>query len=67
MRRQASLGDIDFITGDYLAANNAEAHRAGNHPGYEAAAWDGLKDTIDLIAEKGIRVVINGGALIRMG
>ncbi|KAJ6007262.1 hypothetical protein N7540_011238 [Penicillium herquei] len=67
MRRQASLGDVDFITGDYLAevnlANNAEAYRAGNHSGYEASAWDGLKDTMDLIAERGIRVVINGGAL----
>jgi hypothetical protein len=87
MRRQASLGDVDFITGDYLAgmnilklfdfikgsgscmcsevnlATNAEAHRSGHHPGYEVTAWDGLRDTIDLIAEKGIRVVINGGAL----
>ncbi|KAJ0422751.1 hypothetical protein BJY00DRAFT_322325 [Aspergillus carlsbadensis] len=67
MYRQASLGDVDFITGDYLAevnlANNAEAWRAGKHPGYEETAWEGLQQTIDIIAEKGIKVVINGGAL----
>ncbi|KAB8258588.1 hypothetical protein BDV32DRAFT_139489 [Aspergillus pseudonomiae] len=67
MYRQATLGDVDFITGDYLAevnlANNAEAWRAGKHPGYEETAWQGLQQTIDVVAEKGIRVVINGGAL----
>ncbi|KAE8375272.1 hypothetical protein BDV26DRAFT_299846 [Aspergillus bertholletiae] len=67
MYRQATLGDVDFITGDYLAevnlANNAEAWRAGKHPGYEETAWQGLQQTIEVIAEKGIRVVINGGAL----
>ncbi|RAQ45625.1 hypothetical protein AFGD_005772 [Aspergillus flavus] len=67
MYHQATLGDVDFITGDYLAevnlAKNAEAWRAGKHPGYEETAWQGLQQTIDVIAEKGIRVVINGGAL----
>ncbi|KAJ5663566.1 hypothetical protein N7507_004297 [Penicillium longicatenatum] len=67
MYRQATLGDVDFITGDYLAevnlANNALAWRNGKHPGYEETAWEGLRQTIDIIAEKGIRVVINGGAL----
>ncbi|KAL4910150.1 hypothetical protein BDW74DRAFT_186330 [Aspergillus multicolor] len=67
MYRQATLGDVDFITGDYLAevnlANNAEAWRAGKHPGYEETAWEGIQQTIDVIAEKGIKVVINGGAL----
>ncbi|KAL4918183.1 hypothetical protein BDW62DRAFT_217692 [Aspergillus aurantiobrunneus] len=67
MYRQATLGDVDFITGDYLAevnlANNAEAWRAGAHPGYEETAWEGIQQTIDVIAEKGIKVVINGGAL----
>ncbi|KAE8368015.1 hypothetical protein BDV27DRAFT_142272 [Aspergillus caelatus] len=67
MYRQATLGDVDFITGDYLAevnlAKNAEAWRAGKHSGYEETAWQGLQQTIDVIAEKGIRVVINGGAL----
>ncbi|RDW90443.1 acyclic terpene utilization AtuA family protein [Aspergillus mulundensis] len=67
MYRQATLGDVDFITGDYLAevnlANNADAWRAGKHPGYEETAWEGIQQTIDVIAEKGIKVVINGGAL----
>ncbi|KAL4985401.1 hypothetical protein BDW68DRAFT_145096 [Aspergillus falconensis] len=67
MYRQATLGDVDFITGDYLAevnlANNAEAWRAGKHPGYEETAWEGIQQTINIIAEKGIKVVINGGAL----
>ncbi|KAL5355591.1 hypothetical protein BJX96DRAFT_184202 [Aspergillus floccosus] len=44
-------------------ANNAEAWRAGKHPGYEETAWAGLEQTIDVIAQKGIKVVINGGAL----
>ncbi|KAL4894863.1 DUF1446 domain-containing protein [Aspergillus ambiguus] len=67
MYRQATLGDVDFITGDYLAevnmANNAEAWRAGKHPGYEPTAWEGIQQTISVIARKGIRLIINGGAL----
>ncbi|KAI9933925.1 hypothetical protein MW887_004997 [Aspergillus wentii] len=67
MYRQATLGDVDFITGDYLAevnmANNAEAYRAGKHPGYEETAWEGLQQTIEVISQKRIKVIINGGAL----
>ncbi|KAH8433392.1 acyclic terpene utilization AtuA family protein [Aspergillus melleus] len=44
-------------------ANNAQAWRAGQHPGYEETAWAGIQQTIDVIAQKGIKVVINGGAL----
>lgn len=66
MRYQAELGDVDFITGDYLAevniAENAQAHAAGTHPGWEQTAWDGIEQTIDLLAEKKIKVIINGGA-----
>jgi hypothetical protein len=66
MRYQAELGDVDFITGDYLAevniAENAQAHAAGTHPGWEQTAWDGIEQTLDLLAEKRIKVVINGGA-----
>lgn len=66
MRLQASLGDVDFITGDYLAevniAENAEAMAAGNHPGWEQTAWDGIEQTIDLLQEKRIKVIVNGGA-----
>lgn len=63
---QAELGDVDFITGDYLAevniAENAQAHAAGTHPGWEQTAWDGIEQTIDLLAKKRIKVVVNGGA-----
>ncbi|KAF9870900.1 hypothetical protein CkaCkLH20_11572 [Colletotrichum karsti] len=67
MLKQATLGDVDFITGDYLAevnmANNAEAYAEGKHAGYEETAWNGLQQTIDVIAQKRIKVCINGGAL----
>ncbi|KAM3553463.1 hypothetical protein MY1884_006661 [Beauveria asiatica] len=67
MYKQASLGDVDFITGDYLAevniANNAESYRKGQHPGYEETAWEGLQQSIDVIAERQIKIAINGGAL----
>ena len=43
--------------------NDAEAYAAGNHPGWIPTAWDGLRLSIDLVAEKRIKVVINGGAL----
>jgi hypothetical protein len=66
MRYQAELGDVDFITGDYLAevniAENAQAHAAGTHPGWEQTAWDGIEQTIDILNEKRIKVIINGGA-----
>ncbi|KAJ5144624.1 DUF1446 domain-containing protein [Penicillium atrosanguineum] len=70
MYRQATLGDVDFITGDYLAevnlANNAQAWRNGKHPGYEPTAWDGLRQTIDVIAQKGIRVVSEKNLKLRV-
>ncbi|KAK3080927.1 hypothetical protein LTS18_011855, partial [Coniosporium uncinatum] len=66
MLRQATQGDVDFITGDYLAevniAENAEAMAAGKHPGYEMTAWEGFEMTIDVLAEKRIKVIVNGGA-----
>jgi hypothetical protein len=84
MLKQATGGDIDFITGDYLAgklyhkgnhginilivkemnlAENALAYKAGQHPGYVESAWAGLQESLDVIAERGIKVVINGGCL----
>jgi hypothetical protein len=66
MRYQAEFGDVDFITGDYLAevniAENAQAHAAGHHPGWEQTCWDGLEQTIEILAKKRIKVVVNGGA-----
>ncbi|KAM5350017.1 hypothetical protein ACJ41O_006522 [Fusarium nematophilum] len=44
-------------------ANNAEAFGQGKHAGYEESAWAGLQQAIDVIAQKRIKVAINGGAL----
>jgi hypothetical protein len=67
MRRQATYGQVDFITGDYLAemnlAENAKNLALGRHDGWEPTAWDGLEQTLDIIKDKGIKIVINGGAL----
>ncbi|KAF2494654.1 DUF1446-domain-containing protein [Lophium mytilinum] len=67
MFNQANNGPIDAITGDYLAeinlANNAEAYKAGKHPGYEQTALDGFKLTLELINKHKIKVVLNAGAL----
>lgn len=67
MRRQCTLGDIDFITGDYLAemnlAENAVAMADGSHEGWEPHAWDGIRTCLDVIVERGIKVVVDGGAL----
>lgn len=63
----ASSGPIDFITGDYLAemnlAEDAVAYRSGRHPGWENTAWEGIRDSIDVLASKAIKVIINGGCL----
>ena len=67
MLRQAQQGDVDFITGDYLAefnlAENAEAFARGEHPGYEPTAWDGIEQSLDTIAKKKIKLIINGGSI----
>lgn len=67
MLNQALYGNVDVITGDYLAemnlAANAEATAAGTHPGYEPSALEGLTLSLDVINEKRIKVVINGGSL----
>ena len=67
MRRQATQGDVDFITGDYLAemnlADHAEKMAAGQHDGWEPTAWDGIEQTLDVLNEKRIKLVFNGGAL----
>ncbi|KAK5462942.1 hypothetical protein LTS15_002654 [Exophiala xenobiotica] len=67
MRKQATLGQIDFITGDWLAENNiaqeAAAMDAGTGEGFKKNAWEGLQLTMDVIAEKRIKVVINGGGI----
>ncbi|KAJ6180460.1 Protein of unknown function DUF1446 [Penicillium mononematosum] len=61
MYRQAALGDVDFITGDYLAAKRLTWQIIPS-PSNGVTAWEGIQQTIDVIAEKGIKVVLNGGA-----
>lgn len=67
MRKQASLGQIDFMTGDWLAENNiaqeAAAMEAGTGEGFKKNAWQALEQSMDVIAEKGIKVIIDGGGL----
>ncbi|KEF52724.1 uncharacterized protein A1O9_11141 [Exophiala aquamarina CBS 119918] len=67
MHRQATLGPVDFITGDYLAemnlAENAEKLALGQHDGWEPTAWDGLEQTLGVIKDQNIKIIINGGAL----
>ncbi|KAH0831512.1 hypothetical protein FOPE_00480 [Fonsecaea pedrosoi] len=67
MRRQATLGDVDFITGDYLAevnlADKAELFVAGQADGWEPTAYDGIAETLDVLEEKRIKVIVNGGSL----
>ncbi|KAK3074325.1 hypothetical protein LTR53_003315 [Teratosphaeriaceae sp. CCFEE 6253] len=67
MYNQAKYGPVDVITGDYLAeinlGNDAEAFAAGKHDGWIPTAWDGLCQTVELAAEKRIKIIINGGAL----
>jgi hypothetical protein len=66
MLRQATLGPVDFITGDYLAemtlAEHVEKMARGEHEGWEIPAWEGLELCLEKINEKRIKVVINGGA-----
>ena len=44
-------------------AENAEAFRKGKHDGWEPTAWEGLSMSIDALAEKNVKAIINGGAL----
>ncbi|KAF2100382.1 DUF1446-domain-containing protein [Rhizodiscina lignyota] len=67
MRKQASLGNVDFITGDWLAENNiaqeAAAMEAGTGEGFKKNAWEALQLSMEVINQKRIKVVINGGGL----
>jgi hypothetical protein len=67
MLNQALYGNVDVITGDYLAemnlAQNAEAMKMGTHPGYEPTALDGLTLSLEVLNKKRIKVVITGGGL----
>jgi hypothetical protein len=44
-------------------AENAEKYAAGTHPGWEPTALDGLTQSLSVLNEKRIKVVVNGGSL----
>ncbi|PGH17035.1 hypothetical protein AJ79_01419 [Helicocarpus griseus UAMH5409] len=54
MLPQATLGDVDFITGDYLA-EHVDIMAAGQHPRHDPYAWDGIKQSINVIWEKRVK------------
>ena len=51
------------LTIEMNLAENTEAFKAGQHPGYVESAWEGIQDSIDVIAKRGIKIVINGGSI----
>lgn len=67
MRRMAEDGDVDVIVGDWLSemniAWNAIAKDQDPALGYEPGFLTQLTQSIDVIAQKGIRVITNAGAL----
>lgn len=44
-------------------AENAEAFKVGAQPGWVDTAWAGLQESLEVLAERRIKVVINGGSL----
>jgi hypothetical protein len=44
-------------------AENAEAMAAGKHDGWEPTCWDGIRQTVDIAAQKHVKIIVNGGAL----
>ncbi|KAJ5710606.1 hypothetical protein N7488_004762 [Penicillium malachiteum] len=70
MYNQATYGDVDVITGDYLAEMNIASHAVAmkkGGTGYAPTALDGLQRSLGVINEKRIKVVINGGGLDPVG
>nr|UWK20055.1 duf1446 domain containing protein [Trichoderma albolutescens] len=67
MYNQAKYGPVDVITGDYLAeasmASSAIQRAQSNDSGWIPSAFDGINLSLDLINEKRIKVVVNGGAM----
>jgi hypothetical protein len=64
--RDTSLGfQLQLLTCELEInlAENAEKYRAGTHPGWEPTALDGLTLSLEVLNEKRIKVVINGGSL----
>ncbi|KAK5168144.1 uncharacterized protein LTR77_006712 [Saxophila tyrrhenica] len=62
MFNQAKYGQVDVIT-EVNLANNAEAYHRGEHNGWIPTCWEGIEMSVDIINEKRIKLVINGGCL----
>lgn len=67
MLRMAEYGNVDVIVGDWLSemniAWNAIAKLENPQTGFEPGFLCQLEDSIDIIAEKRIKVITNAGAL----
>jgi len=67
MYNQAKYGPVDVITGDYLAEANmgdtAVAAASNDRPGWIPTALEGLEMSLDIIHQKKIKVVVNGGCI----
>ena len=44
-------------------ANNAEAYAGGKHTGWIPTCWEGIEMSVDILNEKRIKLVVNGGCL----
>ena len=44
-------------------ADNAEAAAASERPGWVQSAYEGISMSLDMINEKRIKVIVNGGCL----
>lgn len=67
MRRMAEDGNVDVIVGDWLSEMNIAWNSITKDQdptlGYEPGFLTQLTESIDVIAEKGIKVITNAGAL----
>ncbi|KAM4065840.1 acyclic terpene utilization family protein [Hirsutella rhossiliensis] len=67
MYNQATYGPVDVITGDYLAegtlGNDALRKTDQSHPGWVPTALAGIEMSLDVVNEKRIKIVVNGGSL----
>ncbi|KJZ71390.1 hypothetical protein HIM_09231 [Hirsutella minnesotensis 3608] len=67
MYNQAAYGPVDVITGDYLAegtlGNDAMRKSDDSLPGWVPTALAGIGMSLEIVNEKRIKIVINGGSL----
>ncbi|PHH61773.1 hypothetical protein CDD81_7984 [Ophiocordyceps australis] len=67
MYNQAKYGPVDVITGDYLAeatlASDAIKMKNGTGNGWANTALGGIEMSLEIVNEKGIKIVVNGGSL----